>query len=211
MIWKGKLLMSNTKGFTLWFTGLPCSGKTTVAEIVEKELRNRGLNVESLDGDEVRQHFSKGLGFSKEDRDTHILRMGYIAKLLSRNGVAVLAAFVSPYRAIRDQIRSEMDDFIEIYVKCSVDACIERDVKGMYKKAIAGEIKNFTGISDPYEDPLNPELILETDNESVEESVQKVIQMLENTGYIPVADDSAAYTPEEEEKVKNRLKALGYI
>jgi adenylylsulfate kinase len=211
MIWKGKLLMSKTNGFTLWFTGLPCSGKTTVAEIVEKELRNRGLNVESLDGDEVRQNFSKGLGFSKEDRDTHILRMGYIAKLLSRNGVAVLAAFVSPYRAIRDQIRSEMDNFIEIYVKCPVDACIERDVKGMYKKAIAGEIKNFTGISDPYEEPLNPELILETDNESVEESVQKVIQMLESTGYIPAVDDSAAYTPEEEEKVKNRLKALGYI
>lgn len=202
--------MSNTKGFTLWFTGLPCSGKTTVAEIVEKELRNRGLNVESLDGDEIRKHFSKGLGFSKEDRDTHILRMGFIAKLLSRNGVAVSAAFVSPYREIRDQIRKDMEGFIEIFVKCPVEVCIERDVKGMYKKALAGEIKNFTGVSDPYEEPLNPELVIETDKESIEESVQKVLQMLEGMGYISSSEESA-YTPEEEEKVKNRLKALGYI
>lgn len=203
--------MSNTKGFTLWFTGLPCSGKTTVAEIVEKELRDRGLNVESLDGDEIRKHFSKGLGFTKEDRDTHILRMGFIAKLLSRNGVAVLAAFVSPYREIRDKIRNDMEGFIEIFVKCPLEVCIERDVKGMYKKAIAGEIKNFTGISDPYEEPLNPEIILETDKESSEESAKKVIEKLESWGYIPVVDNSSGYTPEEEEKVKNRLKALGYI
>jgi len=203
--------MAETKGFTLWFTGLPCSGKTTVAEIVEKDLRNRGLNVESLDGDEIRKHFSKGLGFSKEDRDTHILRMGFICKLLSRNGVAVLSAFVSPYRDIRDQIRKDMDGFIEIFVKCPVEVCIERDVKGMYKKALSGEIKNFTGVSDPYEEPLNPELILETDKEDVENSAQKVLQMLESQGYIPAPEASTGYTAEEEEKVKNRLKALGYI
>jgi len=182
-----------------------------VAEIVEKELRDRGLNVESLDGDEIRKHFSKGLGFTKEDRDTHILRMGFIAKLLSRNGVAVLAAFVSPYREIRDQIRNDMEGFIEIFVRCSLEVCIERDVKGMYKKALAGEIKNFTGVSDPYEEPLNPELILETDKESVEESAKKVIEKLASWGYISPVDDSSGYTPEEEEKVKNRLKALGYI
>lgn len=202
--------MADTKGFTLWFTGLPCSGKTTIAELVEKELRARGLRVESLDGDEIRRHFSSDLGFSKEDRDKHIRRMGFIAKLLSRNGVATLAAFVSPYREIREQIRSEIENFVEVYVKCPLEVCIQRDVKGMYKKALAGEIKNFTGISDPYEEPLNPELIVETDKESPEESAQKVIRKLEDLGLIPVSE-TPGYTAEEEEKVKKRLKALGYI
>lgn len=199
------------QGFTLWFTGLPCSGKTTISEIVEKELRERGLNVEALDGDEVRKGISKDLGFSKEDRDKHILRVGFIAKLLSRNGVAALAAFVSPYRAIRDALRNDIENFVEIYVKCPVDVCIQRDVKGMYKKAIAGEIKNFTGISDPYEEPVNPELIVETDKESPEESAKKVLQKLENLGYIPAKSEPIAYTKEEEEKIKKRLKSLGYI
>lgn len=200
-----------TQGFTLWFTGLPCSGKTTIAEVVDPELRARGLNVESLDGDEVRKNLSKDLGFSKKDRDTHIRRMGFIAKLLSRNGVATLGAFVSPYREVRGYLRSEIENFIEIYVKCPVEVCIERDVKGMYKKALAGEIKNFTGISDPYEEPLNPELIVETDKETLEESAAKVLEKLENMGLIPYNPESVIYTPEDEEKIKKRLKSLGYL
>ncbi len=199
------------RGFTLWFTGLPCSGKTTIAEVVEKELRDRGLNVESLDGDEVRQHLSKDLGFSKEDRDTHIRRMGFIAKLLSRNGVATLGAFVSPYREVRDHLRSEIENFVEVFVKCPVEVCIERDVKGMYKKALAGEIQNFTGVSDPYEDPLNPEIVVETDKETLAESVTNVLQGLEELGHIPAMTESVAYTTEDEEKIKKRLKALGYL
>ena len=202
---------SRIKGFTLWFTGLPCSGKTTIAEVVEDDLRNRGLNVESLDGDEVRQHLSKDLGFSKEDRDTHIRRMGFIAKLLSRNGVATLGAFVSPYREVRDHLRSEIENFVEVYVKCPVEVCIERDVKGMYKKALSGEIKNFTGVSDPYEEPLNPEIIVETNKETLAESVIKVLQGLEELGHIPKTTESVAYTTEDEEKIKKRLKALGYL
>ena len=209
----GEMRMGNskTRGFTLWFTGLPCSGKTTVAEVIDKELRDRGLNVESLDGDEVRKHLSKDLGFSKEDRDTHIRRMGFIAKLLSRNNVATLGAFVSPYREVRDFLRSEIEDFVEVYVKCSLEVCIERDVKGMYKKALAGEIQNFTGISDPYEEPLNSELVVETDKETVAESAEKVLRKLEELGYIPVISESVTYTVEEEAKIKKRLKSLGYI
>ncbi len=205
------MAISKAQGFTLWFTGLPCSGKTTISEIVEKELRERGVNVEALDGDEVRKGISKDLGFSKEDRDKHILRVGFIAKLLSRNGVAALAAFVSPYRAIRDALRGDIENFVEVYVKCPVEECIQRDVKGMYKKAIAGEIKNFTGISDPYEDPLNPELTIETDKESPEESAEKVLQKLESLGYIPAKSESVVYTNEEEEQIKKRLKSLGYL
>ena len=197
-------------GFTLWFTGLPCSGKTTIAEIVAPEIRARDLNVEILDGDVVRQGLSKELGFSKKDRDIHIRRIGFVSKLLSRNGVAVIAAFVSPYRAIRDELRQDIENFVEVYVKCPVEVCMERDVKGMYKKAIAGEIKNFTGISDPYEEPENPEVVIETDKETTEESVQKVLETLEELGYIPKAAD-VTYSQEEEEKIKKRLKALGYL
>ncbi len=200
-----------TQGFTLWLTGLPCSGKTAIAEVIAKELVERGLNVESLDGDEVRTHLSKDLGFSKKDRDTHIRRMGFIAKLLSRNSVATLGAFVSPYREVRDYLRSEIENFVEVYVKCPVEVCIERDVKGMYKKALAGEIQNFTGISDPYEEPLNPEFVVETDKETLEESVGKVLQKLEEMGHIPVVSESVIYTVEEEEKIKKRLKTLGYL
>jgi adenylylsulfate kinase len=198
------------KGFTLWFTGLPCSGKTTIAEIVAPEIRERGLNVEVLDGDVVRQGLSKELGFSKKDRDIHIRRIGFVSKLLSRNDVAVIASFVSPYRAIRDELRQEIGNFVEVYVKCPVEVCIERDVKGMYKKAIAGEIENFTGVSDPYEEPEKPEIVVETDKESVEDSAKKVLSTLEKLGYIPKTED-VTYSEEEEEKIKKRLKALGYI
>ncbi len=199
------------RGFTLWFTGLPCSGKTTIAEVVERILRERGLKVESLDGDEVRQNLSKDLGFSKKDRDTHIRRMGFIAKLLSRNDIATLGAFVSPYREVRAHLRSEIENFVEVYVKCPVEVCIERDVKGMYKKALAGEIQNFTGVSDPYEEPLEPEIVVETDAETVEESVEKVLRELEVLGYIPVMTEPVVYTAEDEEKIKKRLRALGYL
>ena len=172
-------------GFTLWFTGLSGSGKTTISKSVEKVLKERGLLVEVLDGDIVRKYLSWDLGFSKEDRDTNIKRLTFVAKLLSRNGVASLVAFISPYRELRDWARKETTNFVEVYVKCPVEVCSERDTKGLYQKAKAGEIANFTGISDPYEEPLNPELIVETDNEAPEESAARVIEKLEELNLIP--------------------------
>ena len=176
--------MKDQRGFTAWFTGLPCSGKTTIADLVAEVLKGRGLKVERLDGDIVRKGLTSDLGFSKEDRDENIKRVTYVAKLLTRNDVAVLATFVSPYRERRAKTREEIGDFVEIYARCPVEVCIERDDKGMYKKAIAGEIKDFTGIDDPYEEPEDPELILDTDVMSVEECVQKVLDKLEELGYV---------------------------
>lgn len=199
------------KGFTLWFTGLPCSGKSTLARKVEETLLERGVNVEVLDGDEVRENLSKGLGFSKEDRDINIRRIGYVAKLLSRNGAVAITAAISPYRAIRDEVRAWHDRFVEVYVKASIDVLKERDIKGMYKKALAGEIKNFTGVSDPYEEPDNPEIVVETDKEDVDESHDKIIRTLELMNYIPGVDAESEYSDEEEAKIKARLKDLGYI
>ena len=199
------------KGFTLWFTGLPCSGKSTLAKKVEEVLLERGVNVEVLDGDEVRENLSKGLTFSKEDRDINIRRIGYVCKLLARNGAVAIGAAISPYKAIRDEIRAQHDRFIEVYVKAPIDVLTERDVKGMYKKALAGEIKNFTGVSDPYEAPENPEILVETDKEDVDESLQKIIRTLELMNYVPGADAESEYSDEEEEKIKSRLKDLGYI
>jgi len=172
------------KGFTLWFTGLPCSGKSAVADRVADILRSYNLKVECLDGDIVRKSLCRDLGFSKKDRDENIRRVTFVAKLLTRNGVAVLTSFISPYREIRDEARREIGDFIEVYVKCPLEVCMSRDIKGMYQKAIRGEIKEFTGISDPYEEPLNPELVLETDKESLEESASKVLDYLKKSGYI---------------------------
>src|SRR5215471_12537451 len=153
------------QGFTLWFTGLSGAGKSTLANLVAKELRQRAHRVEILDGDEVRTNLSKGLGFSKEDRDINIRRIGYVARLLARNGVVGITAAISPYQEIRDEIRAAAKadgvSFVEVYVKCSIDTLADRDVKGLYRKALAGEIKNFTGISDPYEPPTNPEVIVE--------------------------------------------------
>jgi len=198
------------RGFTVWFTGLSCSGKSTLSKKVEAELRRRGLNkIEVLDGDVVRTNLSKGLGFSKEDRDTNIKRIGFVCKLLTRNGVIAVAAAISPYREIRDFNRKEIGNFVEVYCKCPLKVCIERDVKGLYKKALAGEIKDYTGVDDPYEEPLNPEVILETDRESHEESVAKIIRKLEMLGYIPA--EEAVYSAEEEEKVKKRLEGWGYL
>ncbi len=178
--------MADEKGFTLWFTGLSGAGKTTISELVSDELHKRGSKLEILDGDVVRENLSKGLGFSKEDRDTNIRRIAFVADLLSRNGVPVITAAISPYRELRDEARENMGDrFIETFVSASVEACAERDVKGLYAKAFAGEIKEFTGVSDPYEAPLNAEITLDTESESPEESAQKVIAYLEERELIP--------------------------
>ena len=176
--------MDSQKGFTVWFTGLPCSGKTTIADRVAQIIRNKGHRVERLDGDIVRQGLTSDLGFTKEDRDENIKRVTFVSKLLTRNSVIVLATFVSPYRERRKKTREEIGDFIEVYTRCPIEVCIERDVKGMFKKALAGEIINFTGIDDPYEEPENPELILDTDKESIDESIQKVLLKLKELGYV---------------------------
>jgi len=198
------------KGFTLWFTGLPSSGKSTLARRVEEILLERGMNVEVLDGDEVRENLSKGLGFSKEDRDTNIRRIGFVAKLLSRNGVVAITAAISPYKDVRDEMRRAIGRFVEVYVQCPIDVLKERDVKGLYKKALAGEIKHFTGVDDPYEAPLKPEILIDSEKESVEESTAKIIHTLEVMGLIPrVAGDE--YSAGDEEVIKQRLKDLGYI
>ncbi len=172
------------QGFTLWFTGLSGAGKTTVSRLVEKELRARGLRVEVLDGDVVRENLSKGLGFSKEDRDINIRRIGFVCELLTRNGVVAISAAISPYRAVRDENRARIGRFVEVYAKCPIQVLADRDVKGLYKKALAGEIKNFTGVDDPYEPPLNPEVVIESDKETPEESAAKVIAKLEELGYV---------------------------
>lgn len=172
------------KGFILWFTGLSGSGKTTISKAIEPELKARGCKVEILDGDVVRTHLSKGLGFSREDRDTNIRRIGFVAHLLSRNEVVAITAAISPYRVVRDEIRVMEPNFVEVYVKASLEICEARDVKGLYAKARAGEIKGFTGIDDPYEEPLNPEIICSTAEESVDESVLKILTKLEELGYI---------------------------
>jgi adenylylsulfate kinase len=178
--------MGSEQGFTLWFTGLSGSGKTTITNLLVRELLGRGTKLEVLDGDVVRENLSKGLGFSKEDRDTNIRRIAFVANLLSRNGVPVITAAISPYREIRDEARQMMDGrFIEIYVKASVEACEERDVKGLYAKARSGEIKEFTGVSDPYEEPLSPEITVETEKQTPEESARQILDFLESNGHIP--------------------------
>ncbi|HCN20493.1 MAG: adenylyl-sulfate kinase [Planctomycetes bacterium GWA2_50_13] len=173
------------KGATVWFTGLPSSGKSTIAHKVEKLLREKGHRVEVFDGDVIRKNLCSELGFSKEDRDTNIKRIAFVCKLMTRNDVVAIAAAISPYRETRDYARKEIGkDFLEVYVRCPLSVCKDRDVKGLYKKALSGELKGFTGIDDPYEEPLNPELILHTDKESVEESVQRVMAELEKRRYL---------------------------
>ena len=173
------------KGVTVWFTGLSGSGKTTVATRVHELLQERHIHSERLDGDVVRRSLTRDLGFSKEDRDKNIERVTFVAKLLTRNGVVVLSAFISPYKRMRDNARAEIGDFVEVYVHTPMEVLLERDVKGMYKKAMAGEIQGFTGVNDPYEEPENPELVLETAAESIEESALRVITLLEERGYVP--------------------------
>ena len=169
----------------LWLTGLSGAGKTTLAHMLEKELRGRGFRPEILDGDAMRQHLSKELGFTKQDREINVTRVGYVCRLLSRNGVVAIAAVISPYRQIRDEVRLSCHGrFIEIYVKCDLHVLQQRDTKGLYRKALAGEIHNFTGISDPYEEPLEPEILVETDRETPDESCKKIIGTLEALGYL---------------------------
>ena len=169
---------AHTRGVTLWLTGLSGAGKSTLARAVARELAERGRRVEVLDGDDVRQHLSNGLGFSRADRDTNIRRIGYVARLLSRNGVDVISAAISPYRDVRDELRAQIPGFVEVYVKASLDTCVARDVKGLYRRALAGEIPNFTGVSDPYEEPLAPHLVIDTERETVAESTARVVQYL---------------------------------
>jgi adenylylsulfate kinase len=176
--------MNEERGFTLWFTGLSGSGKTTISELVERELRNRERPVEVLDGDIVRTNLSKGLSFSRDDRNINVLRIGFVANLLTRNGVGVIVSAISPYKEARDQVRRRIVDFVEVFVDAPLEVCAERDVKGLYKKAFAGEIKGFTGVSDPYEPPNAPDLVLKTDEESPEDSARRVIEKLEFFGYL---------------------------
>jgi len=178
--------MSGGDGLTLWFTGLSGAGKSTLAEAVRDALVARGRRVEILDGDEIRTNLSKGLGFSKEDRDTNIRRIGYVARLLSRNGVVAITAAISPYSEIRDEVRRVHEArFVEIFVDCSIDELVKRDKKGLYAKALRGEIKNFTGVSDPYEAPASPDIHVHTDRERVEESLERIVGWLEQQRLIP--------------------------
>src|SRR5579859_15368 len=172
------------RGCTIWFTGLSGAGKSTLSGVIEQRLKEAGRAVEVLDGDEVRTHLSKGLGFSREDRDTNIKRIAYICKLLTRNGVICISAAIAPYREAREWARREIGDFVEVYVKCPLDVCRERDVKGLYKLVDEGKIKHFTGVDDPYEEPEQPDLVVETDKETIEESVSRIFAKLVELGYL---------------------------
>ena len=179
------------EGFTIWLTGLSGAGKSTIANLLEQELRRRGRRVEVLDGDVVRTHLSKGLGFSRADRDTNILRIGWVCQVLSRNGVIAIAGAISPYRETRDQVRAQIACFVEVFVDCPLETCVDRDVKGLYRQALAGEIKEFTGVSDPYEPPLQPEIVVRTADESVETSVARIIAYLEEHELLALDNESA--------------------
>ena len=194
-------------GFTIWFTGLSGSGKSTLSEVIEQRLKAHGRNVEVLDGDIVRTHLSKGLGFSREDRDTNIKRIAFVCSLLTRNNVVCISAAIAPYREARDWARREIGNFVEVYVKCPLEVCRQRDVKGLYKLVDEGKIKNFTGVDDPYEEPVHPELIVETDKETVEESVTRIFARLAELGYL----ESEESHEDESKVVVDRLAALGYL
>jgi adenylyl-sulfate kinase len=207
-----------TTGFTIWLTGLSGAGKSTISAILEAELRERGHKVEVLDGDVVRTHLSKGLTFSKEDRDTNIRRIGWICEVLTRNDVVAIAAAISPYRVVRDEVREKVGRFVEVYVECSIETLADRDVKGLYRQALAGQIKNFTGIDDPYEPPLHPEVTCYSDGrETPEQSAAKIVAKLEHLGYIerrePIfaSNGHESYSEDEEAEVSGRLRELGYI
>src|SRR6266849_1351451 len=198
--------MMNT-GFTIWFTGLSGSGKSTLSEVIEQHMKALGRNIEVLDGDIVRTHLSKGLGFSREDRDTNIKRIGFVCNLLTRNSVICISAAIAPYREARDWARKEIGNFVEVYVRCPIEVCRQRDVKGLYKLVDEGKIKNFTGVDDPYEEPEHPELVIETDRETVEESVVRIFARLEDLGYLEPED----LHEDDARLVTDRLTALGYL
>lgn len=172
-------------GFVVWFTGLPSSGKSTLARMVQRELDEAGFAVEVLDGDEIRQRLTKGLGFSKEDRDENIRRISYVAKRIANVGGVAITAAISPFREARERARAEIGNFVEVHVDCPLHVCMQRDVKGLYARAIRGEIANFTGISDPYEPPVQPEVVVHTDRESHEESVRKILEKLVALNWVP--------------------------
>src|SRR5260221_8453455 len=198
--------MINT-GFTIWFTGLSGAGKSTLARAIERHLKAIGRNVEVLDGDIVRTHLSKGLGFSREDRNTNIQRIAFVCSLLTRNGVVSIAAAISPYREARAWARKEIGNFVEVYVKCPLEVCRQRDVKGLYKLADEGKIKGFTGVDDPYEEPEHPELAVETDKETIAESIDRIFARLEDLGYLEPED----LHEDDARLVTDRLTALGYL
>src|SRR5881296_3515120 len=172
-------------GFVVWLTGLSGAGKSTIAQRLQQELAALGRPAEILDGDEVRTHLSAGLGFSKEDRDTNIRRIGYVARVLARSGGVAITAAISPYREVRDELRSLTPGFFEVYVRCSLEELVRRDVKGLYAKALRGEIANFTGVNDPYEARLDPDVVVHSDHETVEEGVEKILARLDDLGYLP--------------------------
>ena len=207
-----------SKGFTVWMTGLPSSGKSTLAGLLAAELQGRGLPVVNLDGDEVRMRLSKGLGFSKEDRDENIRRISYVARVASDMGGVAITSAISPYREIRDEARAEIANFVEVFVSCPVEVCIQRDVKGLYKKALAGEIKGFTGIDDPYEEPLQPELVVHTDQESEQESIGRILDTLERHGLLQTTENNgrgaaaaSAVSDDERAQATAKLRGLGYL
>ncbi len=195
------------KGFTVWFTGLSGAGKSTLSEILAQRLKALGLHVEVLDGDSVRTHLSKGLGFSRVDRDTNIKRIAYVCSLLTRNGVVCIAAAIAPYREAREWARKEIGDFVEVYVKCPLEVCRQRDVKGLYKLVDEGKIENFTGIDDPYEEPEHPELVVETDKETIAECIDRILAKLTELDYL----EAEQVSNEESRQACERLVALGYL
>ncbi len=197
------------KAFTIWFTGLSGAGKSTLSRIVEHRLKACDLSVEILDGDIVRTHLSKGLGYSREDRNTNIQRIAFVCNLLTRNGVIAIAAAISPYREAREWAREEIGNFVEVYIKCPIEVCRQRDVKGLYKLADEGKIKGFTGIDDPYEEPEHPELVIETDKETIEESVARIFAKLEELKYL---EPEVTDTPEADLHIfASSLATLEYL
>jgi adenylylsulfate kinase len=207
-------MLMRRQGFTVWFTGLPSSGKSTLATMLQEHLRRLEYPVELLDGDEVRQRLTKGLGFSKADRDENIRRISYVAKLLTRTGAVPIVAAISPYREVRAEARAEIGKFVEVYVACPVEECIRRDVKGLYRKALQGEIAQFTGVSDPYEPPLFPEVVVETHRETPDESLDKIVAKLHLLEYLDGNEDvgsSMVFSRQEKMVILERLRSLGYL
>jgi adenylyl-sulfate kinase len=197
-------------GFTIWFTGMSGSGKSTLAEQVREVLVGRGLHVEWLDSARIRRELNRDLGFTREDIEANLRRLGYECRLLNRNGVVAIVSAISPYRDTRDALRTELGRFMEVYCRCPLEVLVQRDDHGLFKRARAGEIKNVAGIDAPYEEPLKPEVVCETDREPVEECVYRIVRTAEILGYLKLGQPSA-YTPEEEEMIRQRLRGLGYM